>query len=108
MFAMVKFDDGRRMSIPDWAIEGTMDRAQRGALLQALIENEYRIGAAAAQLRIGRSTTYRLIQRFAIPLPASLDRGRLRSKRRARSAGNDHVIFDGVNYLLVSSEGAVA
>lgn len=96
------------MGIPDWAVEGTMDKAQRDALLQALIENDYKIGAAAAQLRIGRSTTYRLIERFAISLPAILDRGRPRSKRRVSSVGNKRVIFDGVNYLLVSSEGAIA
>ena len=98
------------MSIPNWSIEGTMDRAQRDALLRALVENEYRIGAAAAQLRIGRSTIYRLIERFSIPMPASADRCQLRSNARAKVNSGDsvRVVFDGVNYLLVPGEGAVA
>ena len=73
------------MVLRDWEIEGTMAKAQRDALLQALEANDFRPTRAAAQLRIGRSTIYRLMKRYGL----------------AAEQEETEVVFDGENYVLV-------
>lgn len=46
--------------------EGTMAFAQRSAIEAALLENDGNIALAALQLRVGRSTVYRLINVYDI------------------------------------------
>lgn len=104
------------MSIPDWRIEGTMDKAQRDALLHALEAHDFHMSRAVAQLRIGRSTAYRLMERFEISRPdrAAAKAGKEGTRQSAqvmnplntgsRSAGGpvkEEIVFDGSNYLLV-------
>ena len=47
-------------------IEGTMAFAQRAAVEAALRDNRCNMSHAARQLRVGRTTLYRLIKRFEI------------------------------------------
>ncbi|MBY9063652.1 helix-turn-helix domain-containing protein [Sphingomonas yunnanensis] len=47
-------------------IEGTMAFAQRSAVEAALRDNRCNMSHAARQLRVGRTTLYRLIKRFEI------------------------------------------
>lgn len=46
--------------------EGTMAFAQRSAIEAALVENHGNVALAALQLRIGRSTVYRLMNVYDI------------------------------------------
>lgn len=64
------------MKNSSWQREGTMAKAERDALLCALEANSYRITSAARRLEIGRTTVYRLIAEFEIPIPHRLDRER--------------------------------
>lgn len=58
------------MGEPDWKVPGTLAYAERAALSAALEATNFSIKNAAARLRIGRSTIYRLMQRFEITVPA--------------------------------------
>ena len=59
------------MRKPDWQFENSMDAIRRAAIVEALAACDQSVVAAAARLRIGRSTLYRLIEKFAIGAPAS-------------------------------------
>lgn len=56
------------MSLPDWQVPGTMAYAEYNAVIKALRDANHSVTAAAARLRIGRSTLYRFISRFEIDL----------------------------------------
>lgn len=90
------------MRTPDWEIEGTMARAQRDALLHALTASDYVVANAARQLRIGRSSAYRLIKRFGITVPEDHDPKQARAQRKLSPApaACEKVTFDGRNYIL--------
>jgi hypothetical protein len=52
----------------DCTVEGTMAHAQRAAVCAALSATNYNLSEAARHLRIGRTTLYRLLQHYAIPI----------------------------------------
>ena len=54
------------MRKPDWQVEGSMDQARRGAIVQALAHCNQNVGKAASRLRISRSTMYRLMDEFEV------------------------------------------
>jgi transposase len=54
------------MRKPDWQVEGSMDQARRGAIVQALAHCNQNVGKAANRLRISRSTMYRLMEKFEV------------------------------------------
>ncbi|MEG3166311.1 helix-turn-helix domain-containing protein [Sphingomonas sp. PB2P19] len=58
-----------------WEIEGTMAHAQRRAIVEALEACDGSAGKAAARLKIGRSTVYRLIDIYAVPVKGAGARG---------------------------------
>lgn len=62
------------MVAPNWQIKGTMAFAERIAVMNALAQNSFCISRTARQLRISRSTTYRLIRDYEI----SVEREELR------------------------------
>lgn len=86
-------------------IEGTMAFAQRSAVEAALRDNRCNMSHAARQLRVGRTTLYRLIKRFEIevlvPPRASLPRSEPGSSGAAPTSVR---LVDGVWYL-VGAEG---
>ena len=100
------------MSIPDWQVEGTMEHAQREALDKALKEARFAVSHAAAKLRIGRSTVYRLMKRYDIAAPekhedSASERGTTRVfesfqqvSKVSEPPPSGNIIFDGENYLL--------
>ena len=58
------------MREPDWKIAGTIAHAQRTALLAALEACNYNTTKAAKLLRVGRSTTYRMLATYEVVIPA--------------------------------------
>lgn len=52
--------------MPDWDAEGTMARAEREAIIAALVHCGQCRSAAAARLRVSRSTLYRLMVAYEI------------------------------------------
>ena len=57
------------MTKANWNIDGTMASAQRAAIIAALNASSFRISEAARILAIGRSTLYRLLRVYEIPVP---------------------------------------
>jgi transcriptional regulator of acetoin/glycerol metabolism len=51
-----------------WEAEGTMLKAERDAVIAALEHCGYHPAAAARRLCVGRSTVYRMVDAFEIPL----------------------------------------
>jgi transposase len=95
------------MAVSDWEVEGTLAKAQRDAIVKALVDCNYKISAAAAKLRIGRSTIYRLIEAFEIEIPAKGKRKSrpLSATHTRKVAENDtgdtsRIIFKDGRYLL--------
>ena len=82
-------------------IEGTMAFAQRSAVEAALLDNRCNLSHAARQLRVGRTTLYRLIKRFDIEvvIPPRAAPRRPRS-HAAREAPTSVRLVDGVWYLV--------
>jgi hypothetical protein len=94
------------MRNPDWNVPGTLAKAQRDAIIIALKECYYSHSAAANRLRIGRSTIYRLIERYQIHVPEDRRRRQFFTATTTRpSKGKDIwpkvILEDGV-YLLVN------
>jgi hypothetical protein len=88
---------------PDWKIAGTLAKAERDAVLEALVECDYKISNAAARLKIGRSTIYRLIATFEIDIPAKTKRRTARapaSRPAAPEPPASRIIFRDGKYLL--------
>jgi hypothetical protein len=87
-------------------IEGTMAFAQRSAVEAALRDNRCNMSHAARQLRVGRTTLYRLIKRFEIevlvPPRASLPRSDAGSTGAAPTSVR---LVDGVWYLVGADGG---
>ena len=85
-------------------IEGTMAFAQRTAVEAALRDNRCNLSHAARQLRVGRTTLYRLIKRFEIEV--NMPRTTLpRSRSDATNKASTSVrLVDGVWYLT-SADG---
>jgi hypothetical protein len=75
------------MAEPLWRVEGTMAKAERDAIIAALHASQYHLTAAAARLRIGRSTLYRLIANYQIPMDAAADEQATRRPRSGRPGG---------------------
>ena len=97
------------MRIPDWEVDGTMEKVQCDALRQALEAHRYSVGRAAAQLRIGRSTVYRLMKRYGLSAPNGLahadeEPAAERSSGGRRRKSQSEIVFDGTNYMLVKRE----
>jgi transposase len=91
---------------PDWNVPGTLAKAQRDAIINALKDCYYSHSAAAQRLRIGRSTIYRLIERYQIHVPEERRRRPLFAAATTRTVkGKDVwpkvILEDGV-YLLVN------
>jgi hypothetical protein len=86
-------------------IEGTMAFAQRSAVEAALRDNRSNLSHAARQLRVGRTTLYRLLKRFEIEPDVALREppSRLASKA-ARDPRTSVRLIDGAWYL-VSGDG---
>jgi transposase len=66
-----------------------MAQAQREALINALIRCNYSVSRAAQILRIGRSTTYRLVEVFEIEIPDRLTIKLIREKARIERAARN-------------------
>ncbi len=98
------------MRIPDWEVDGTMEKVQCDALRQALEAHRYSVGRAAAQLRIGRSTVYRLMKRYGLSAPNGLAHAADQESAVERPSGGrrrrseSEIVFDGTNYMLVKRE----
>ena len=84
----------------DHTVEGTMAHAQRAAILAALQLTKYNLSEASRQLRIGRTTLYRLIHDYQIVLDAAVRRqsGTVRLSTSARSQSQVRLV-DGIWYL---------
>lgn len=54
------------MDVQDWAVEGTLAKAEREAVIAALVHCGHCRTAAAARLRISRSTLYRLLVAYQV------------------------------------------
>jgi len=80
-------------------IEGTMAFAQRSAVEAALRDNRCNLSHAARQLRVGRTTLYRLIKRFGIEVEI-MQRTQLPRLRAATQAPTSVRLVDGVWYLV--------
>ncbi|WP_260158672.1 helix-turn-helix domain-containing protein [Sphingomonas sp. BK345] len=80
-------------------IEGTMAFAQRSAVEAALRDNRCNLSHAARQLRVGRTTLYRLIKRFEIEVEI-MPRTQLPRLRAATQAPTSVRLVDGVWYLV--------
>jgi transposase len=94
------------MRNPDWNVPGTLAKAQRDAIITALADCYYSHSAAAQRLRIGRSTIYRLIDRYQIHVPEDRRRRQLFTASSARETKGKQtwpkvILEDGV-YLLVN------
>lgn len=100
------------MSVPDWLVEGTMEKAQRDALEAALVACRFNIGAAAARLRVGRSTVYRLLTKYEIAIPARPQRSQNPLEQQGlvhALPANDAsriVIREGKLYIVKDTSGA--
>ncbi|WP_260181142.1 helix-turn-helix domain-containing protein [Sphingomonas sp. BK580] len=85
-------------------IEGTMAFAQRTAVEAALRDNRCNLSHAARQLRVGRTTLYRLIKRFEIEVDVVPRTPPPRSRADAVSRAPTSVrLVDGVWYLVSAS-----
>jgi transposase len=60
------------MAKANWKIEGTMASAQRAAIVAALHASSFRVSEAARILGVGRTTIYRLIRVYEIPIPQAV------------------------------------
>lgn len=83
------------MRVPDWQVDGTMAKARRDALIRALVECDYCLDTAAAFLRIGRSTVYRLVNSLEIEVPR-----RPSTAVRVRPPA-PRIVYSNGDYLLV-------
>ena len=82
-----------------------MEKAQRDALLRALKSESYSVARAAQRLRIGRSTVYRLIDRYQISLDSAAQNAAPRRTKRTpgtipsmRGKPAAVITFDGNDY----------
>ena len=50
----------------EWQVEGTLAKAERDAVIAALAHCDGCVSGAAARLRVGRSTLYRMMAAFEI------------------------------------------
>jgi hypothetical protein len=74
------------VALKDWQMPGTLAEAGRNAVIAALEHCAYNHSAAAARLAIGRTTLYRLVDRYEIELPTPVRRPR-RSLRKPVERG---------------------
>jgi hypothetical protein len=88
------------MTTKECQIEGTMAFAQRSAVEAALRDNRCNLSHAARQLRVGRTTLYRLIKRFEIEVD---EMPRAPAPRGGRAPSSVRLV-DGIWYL-VGGEG---
>ena len=100
------------VGVPDWLVEGTMEKAQRDALESALEACRFNIGAAAARLRVGRSTVYRLLTKYEIAIPARPQRNQrpleqqLSVAKFSERSASRIVIHEGKLYIVKDGAGA--
>ncbi|MBW6526360.1 helix-turn-helix domain-containing protein [Sphingomonas sp. RHCKR7] len=87
------------MTTKECQVEGTMAFAQRSAVEAALRDNHCNLSHAARQLRVGRTTLYRLIKRFEIEVDVMPRQPAARAARRATAPTSVRLI-DGVWYLV--------
>lgn len=93
------------MTTSEWQVEGTLAFAQRAAVIVALRDNGCNLTHAARQLRIGRTTLYRLIKRFELDVTFAPETRARPSRRRRPEAQQTSVrLVDGIWYLV--KEGA--
>jgi hypothetical protein len=84
----------------DCTVEGTMAHAQRAAVCAALSATNYNLSETARHLRIGRTTLYRLLQHYAIPLHEAGRRRKGGTRRYSAESDEPQVrLIEGVWYL---------
>ncbi|WP_462209667.1 helix-turn-helix domain-containing protein [Sphingomonas citri] len=89
------------LTMKECQIEGTMAFAQRSAVEAALRDNRCNLSHAARQLRVGRTTLYRLIKRFEIEVEITPRPPLPRPRANAASQAPTSVrLVDGVWYLV--------
>lgn len=89
------------MNTADCHVEGTMAYAQREAIERTLIICGYNFTRSAEQLRIGRTTLYRLVSQYKIRLDHVARAASPRAKRaEMRSEPANVVLIDGNWYLV--------
>lgn len=93
---------GDPVKLAAWQTEGTMAHAQRTALVAALAHCGGDVVAAARRLRIGRSTVYRLAERYHVTLRGGLTRRRTPASGKA---GKPSVALVNGDYLMVVPRG---
>lgn len=54
--------------VPEWMIDGTLAKAEREALVEALLLCNYRVSDVSKRLRVGRTTVYRLTVKYQIEM----------------------------------------
>ena len=93
------------MTTNECEVEGTLAFAQRAAVVAALCENGCNLTHAARQLRVGRTTLYRLIKRFDVDVTVAAEVNVGPTRRRSATGKQTSVrLVDGIWYLV--NEGA--
>lgn len=88
-------------------VQGTLAYAQRVAINEALQECGYNISRAAKQLQIGRTTLYKLIEKYRIDGVGSGERLHSRSPETAINDGREIHYIDGSWYLRTPIAGLI-
>lgn len=88
----------------DCHVEGTMAYAQREAIERTLLNCSYNLTRSAEQLRIGRTTLYRLVNHYCIKIDNAARIKSSKVKRINPSSVTTNVVLIGGNWYLVSNE----
>lgn len=92
----------------DHSIEGTMAHAQYKAIQSSLRDNGYNLTMSARQLRIGRTTLYRLLHLYDVKLDEEARRAGGTRRRRGRNGPESRIsLIDGNWYLIEDQKTAL-
>lgn len=95
------------MKTADCHVEGTMAYAQRKAIERTIRHCGYNLTQSAEQLRIGRTTLYRLIDQYCIRIDNAARAKSPRAKRiNSRDSQSSVVLIDENWYLTSGSNPA--
>lgn len=94
------------MAEADWMRPGTLAYIERHAIIDAIRECDQSITAAARRLCIGRTTIYRLINRYEIPVEKRKNLPEVGVKRSPKAAAGKanlthRVVHKDGNFYLV-------